>query len=104
MHEGVQVDRIQALPAADVCRGTLAAARSPTVGNVGALGAREGQRYLVDAAPAVVRAPPDTHFLIFRRATARRVTDDQRPRLEHRVSLAGFRPDILFVARLDLSW
>ena len=105
VHEGVQVDRIQALPAADVCKELWLPPGSPTVGNIGALVAHKGQRYLVDAAPAVVRALPDTHFLIFGEGELRPALTRQIKHLglEHRVSLAGFRPDILSLLKgLDL--
>ncbi|MCK7461346.1 MAG: glycosyltransferase [Sphingobacterium sp.] len=74
---------------------------SPTVGNIGALVAHKGQRYLVDAARAVVRALPDTHFLIFGEGELRPALTRQIKHLglEHRVSLAGFRPDILVAAQ-----
>jgi glycosyltransferase involved in cell wall biosynthesis len=105
VHEGVQVDRIQALQAADVCKELWLPPGSPTVGNIGALVAHKGQRYLVDAAPAVVRALPDTHFLIFGEGELRPALTRQIKRLglEHRVILAGFRPDILSLLKsLDL--
>jgi glycosyltransferase involved in cell wall biosynthesis len=105
VYEGVQVDRIQALPTADVCRELWLPPGSPTVGNIGALVVHKGQRYLVDAAPAVVRALPDTHFLIFGEGDLRPALTRQIKHLglEHRVSLAGFRPDILSLLKgLDL--
>jgi len=105
VHEGVQVDRIQALPAADVCKELWLPPGSPTVGNIGALVPHKGQRYLVDAAPAVVRALPDTHFLIFGEGELRPVLTRQIKHLglEHRVSLVGFRPDIIPLLKgLDL--
>jgi len=105
VHEGVQVDRIQALPAADVCRELWLPPGSPTVGNIAALVAHKGQRYLVDAAPAVVRALPDAHILIFGEGELRPALTRQIKHLglEHRVSLAGFRPDILSLLKgLDL--
>ncbi|MFO7695412.1 MAG: glycosyltransferase [Vicinamibacterales bacterium] len=105
VHEGVQVDRIQAMPTADVCKELWLPPGSPTVGNIGALVAHKGQRYLVDAAPAVVRALPDTHFLIFGEGELRPALTRQIKHLglEHRVSLAGFRPDILSLLKgLDL--
>jgi glycosyltransferase involved in cell wall biosynthesis len=105
VYEGVQVDRIQALPAADVCKELWLPPGSPTVGNIGALVPHKGQRYLVDAAPAVVRALPDTHFLIFGEGELRPALTRQIKHLglEHRVSLVGFRPDIISLLKgLDL--
>ena len=67
--------------------------------------AHKGQRYLVDAAPAVVRALPDTHFLIFGEGELRTALTRQIKHLglEHRVSLVGFRSDILSLLKgLDL--
>jgi L-malate glycosyltransferase len=105
VHEGVQVDRIEALPAADVCKELWLPPGSPTVGNIGALVAHKGQRYLVDAAPAIVRTLPDTHLLIFGEGELRPTLTRQIKHLglEHRVSLVGFRPDILSLLKgLDL--
>jgi glycosyltransferase involved in cell wall biosynthesis len=105
VHEGVQVERIQALSPADVCKEFWLPPGSPTVGNIGALVAHKGQRYLVDAAPAVVRALPDTHILIFGEGELRPALTRQIKHLglEHRVSLVGFRPDILSLLKgLDL--
>lgn len=105
VHEGVQTERIQALPAADVCRALWLPPGSPTVGNIGALVPHKGQRYLVDAAPAIVRALPDTHVLIFGEGELRPALTRQIKHLglEHRVSLVGFRADILSLLKgLDL--
>jgi L-malate glycosyltransferase len=105
VHEGVQVDRIEALPAADVCKELWLPPGSPTVGNIGALVAHKGQRYLVDAAPAIVRTLPDTHLLIFGEGELRPTLTRQIKHLglEHRVSLVGFRPDILSLLKgLDI--
>jgi L-malate glycosyltransferase len=105
VYEGVEADRIQALQAADVCKELWLPPGSPTVGTIGPLVAHKGQRYLVDAAPAIVRALPDTHVLIFgegelRTALARQI---KHLGLEHRVSLVGFRADILSLLKgLDL--
>jgi len=97
VHEGVQVDRIEALPAADVCRELWLPPGSPTVGNIAALVPHKGQRYLVDAAPALVRAFPDAHVLIFGEGELRPALTRQIRNLglEHRVQLVGFRADIL---------
>ena len=95
--EGVQVDRIQALPAADLHKELWLAPGAPTIGNIAALVPHKGQRYLVDAAAVVVRAIPDAHFLIFGEGELRQALTRQIKHLglEHRVSLVGFRPDIL---------
>jgi glycosyltransferase involved in cell wall biosynthesis len=97
VHEGVQVERIEALPRADVCKELWLPPGSPTVGNIAALVPHKGQRYLVDAAQAVVRAMPDAHILIFGEGELRPALTRQIKHLglEHRVQLAGFRPDIL---------
>ena len=97
VHEGVQVERIEALPSADVCKELWLPPGSPTVGNIAALVPHKGQRYLVDAAQAVVRAMPDAHILIFGEGELRPALSRQIKHLglEHHVQLAGFRPDIL---------
>ena len=97
VHEGVQVDRIEALSAADVCRELWLPPGSPTVGNIAALVPHKGQRYLVDATPAIVRAVPDAHVLIFGEGDLRPALSRQIRNLglEHRVQLVGFRADIL---------
>ncbi|HOG28382.1 MAG TPA: glycosyltransferase [Vicinamibacterales bacterium] len=97
VYEGVQVDRIRALPAADLCKELWLPPGSPTIGNVAALVPHKGQRYLIDAAPAVIRAVPDAHVLIFGEGELRPALTRQIRHLglEHRVQLAGFRPDVL---------
>ncbi|HNV02369.1 MAG TPA: glycosyltransferase [Vicinamibacterales bacterium] len=97
VYEGVQVDRIRALPAADLCKELWLPPGSPTIGNVAALVPHKGQRYLIDAAPAVIRAVPDAHILIFGEGELRPALTRQIRHLglEHRVQLAGFRPDVL---------
>ncbi len=97
VYEGVQVDRIRALPAADLCKELWLPPGSPTIGNVAALVPHKGQRYLIDAAPAVIRAVPDAHGLIVGEGELRPALTRQIRHLglEHRVQLAGFRPDVL---------
>jgi glycosyltransferase involved in cell wall biosynthesis len=105
VHEGVQVDRIEAVPAEDVCKALWLPPGSPTVGNIAALVPHKGQRYLVDAAPTIVRALPDTHVLIFGEGELRPALTRQIRHLglDHRVRLVGFRPDIIPLLKgLDL--
>jgi len=67
------------------------------VGNIAALVAHKGQRHLVDAAPAIVRARPDAQILIFGEGELRPVLQRQIKHLglDHHVKLVGFQPDIL---------
>ena len=97
VHEGVHVERIAALPAADVRKELWLPPGRRSSATSRALVPHKGQRYLVDAAPAVVRALPDTHFLIFGEGELRPALQQQIKRLglEHHVSLVGFRADVL---------
>jgi glycosyltransferase involved in cell wall biosynthesis len=105
VYEGVHVDRIQSQPAVDVHKELWLTPGAPVVGNIAALVAHKGQRYLVDAAPVVVRAMPETQILIFGEGELRAALLRQIKRLglEHHVRLVGFRPDILPLLKgLDL--
>jgi glycosyltransferase involved in cell wall biosynthesis len=96
VHEGVQVEAIAAQPPANVHRELWLPAGAPIVGNIAALVAHKGQRYLVEAAPAIVRARPDTQILIFGEGELRPALQRQIKSLglDHNVKLVGFRPDI----------
>jgi hypothetical protein len=94
----------QALPAADVCKELWLPPGSPTVGNIGALVAPQGAALPRGRRPAVVRASghplPDLRRGQLRPALTRQI---RHLGLEHRVILAGFRPDILSLLKgLDL--
>jgi glycosyltransferase involved in cell wall biosynthesis len=105
VHEGVQVDRISAQPITDVHKELWLTPGAPVVGNIAALVPHKGQRYLIDAAPTVVRAMPDTQILIFGEGELRPALLRQIKHLglEHHVRLVGFRPDILSLLKgLDL--
>jgi glycosyltransferase involved in cell wall biosynthesis len=97
VHEGIDVQRIEALPAVDVHKELWLPPRSPIVGNIAALVPHKGQRYLVDAAPRVVRALPDTVFLVFGEGPLKNALQSQIKSLglERNVRLVGFRPDVL---------
>jgi L-malate glycosyltransferase len=105
VHDGIQIEHVQSQPAADVRKEFWLAPGSLVVGNIAALVPHKGQRYLVDAAPAVVRALPDTHILIFgegelEQALLRQI---RHLGLEHHVRLVGFRSDVLSLLKgLDL--
>jgi glycosyltransferase involved in cell wall biosynthesis len=97
VHEGVDVERIVQLPAANVHAAFFLPTHAPIVGNVGALVAQKGQQHLIDAAAIVVRKVPDSRFVICGDGELRPALEEQikRKHLERHVFLAGFRPDVL---------
>jgi len=97
VHEGIDVEHVQAAPAVNVHEVCFLPHRSPLVGNVAALVPHKGQRHLVEAARLVVRELPDARFVIFgegelREQLERQVRDYH---LEKHVMLPGFRTDVL---------
>jgi glycosyltransferase involved in cell wall biosynthesis len=97
VHEGIDLERVAAAPAADLHAEFWLPHHAPLVGNVAALVPHKGQRHLIEAAARVVRRTPDARFIIagegeLRAALERQIRDR---RLEKHVFLAGFRPDIL---------
>lgn len=97
VHEGIDLGRSEAAPAAALHQELWLPHEAPIVGNVAALVPHKGQRYLVDAAAEVVRQQPDARFLIVGRgelgdALARQI---KHHRLEKHVLLTGFREDVL---------
>ena len=97
VHEGVDLDRVAAAPPARLHEEFWLPHDAPIVGNVAALVAHKGQRYLIEAAALVVRQVPDARFIIagegeLRPNLERQIKDH---RLEKHVLLAGFRPDVL---------
>ena len=99
VHEGIDLGRVDAAPAADLHGEFWLPHHAPIVGNVAALVPHKGQRHLIDAAAIVVRALPDVRFFIagegeLRASLERQVRDRH---LEKHVFLIGFRPDVLSV-------
>ncbi len=97
VHEGVDLDRVAAAPPARLHEEFWLPHDAPIVGNVAALVAHKGQRYLIEAAALVVRQVPDARFIIagegeLRPNLERQIKDH---RLDKHVLLAGFRPDVL---------
>ncbi len=97
VHEGVDVDRIQRLPAANVHAEFYLPTQAPVVGNVGALVPQKGQHHLIDAAALVVREVPDTRFVVLGDGELRESLEQhiRRGHLERHVLLGGFRPNVL---------
>ena len=97
VNEGVDVERIVRMPAANVHAAFYLPTHAPIVGNVAALVPQKGHHHLIDAAALVLREVPDVRFVIvgdgeLRSALERHVRDKH---LERHVFLAGFRLDAL---------
>jgi glycosyltransferase involved in cell wall biosynthesis len=97
VHEGVDVQRIVALPSGSVHAELFLPSHAPVVGNVGALVPQKAQHTLIAAAALVVKEVPDVRFVILGEGELRRSLEDQirHLHLERHVFLAGFRPDVL---------
>jgi glycosyltransferase involved in cell wall biosynthesis len=97
VHEGVDVERIVDMPAVDVHKELWLPPHAPVVGNIAALVPHKGQRCLIEAAPHVVRALPETQFLIFGEGPLKATLQHQVKSLglDKHVRLVGFRPDVL---------
>jgi L-malate glycosyltransferase len=97
VHEGVDVERIAALPAGSVHATLFLPSRSPVVGNIGALVEQKSQHTLIAAAALVVKRVPDVRFVILGDGPLRPALEEQirHLHLERHVFLAGFRPDAL---------
>ena len=101
MHEGIDVERMAAIDAANVHETFWLPHGAPIIGNVAALVAHKGQRHLVEAMPLVIREVPDARLVILGEG-------ELRPQLEHQVKhlhlekhvvLPGFRADVLSLVK-----
>jgi glycosyltransferase involved in cell wall biosynthesis len=97
VHEGIDLERVEAAPPARLHEDFWLPHQAPIVGNVAALVPHKGQRHLVEAARVVLPQVPDARFVIagegeLRPALERQIKDHH---LEKHVLLAGFRPDVL---------
>lgn len=97
IHEGIDVERVQQAPIANVHEEFWMPAGVPVVGNIAALVGHKGQKHLIDAAALVLRQVPDAHFLILGEGEMRPVLERQvkELHLEKHVLLPGFRTDVL---------
>lgn len=97
IHEGIDLEHVDAAPPADLHQELWLPHGAPLVGNIGALVAHKGQRDFVDAAARVVQHVPDARFVIAGEGELRRALEEQIARLslEKHVLLTGFRPDVL---------
>ena len=97
VNEGVDVERIVKLPAANVHAELYLPTHAPVVGNVAALVPHKGQQHLIDAAAIVVKQVPDVRFVILGEGELREKLERQikDKHLERHVFLAGFRANAL---------
>ena len=97
VHEGIDVERAQHVPAVNVHEAFWLPHGAPVVGNVAALVPHKGQRYLIDAAQLVIQQLPDTRFVILGEGELRDHLEKQvhEHHLEKHVLLPGFRTDVL---------
>jgi L-malate glycosyltransferase len=97
VYEGVDVERIERLQAANAHADFYLPTHAPIVGNVAALVPQKGQHHLIEAAALVVREVPDARFVIvgdgeLRGSLERQIRDRH---LERHVFLGGFRVDAI---------
>jgi glycosyltransferase involved in cell wall biosynthesis len=105
IHEGIDLHRLQAEPAANIHAEFWLPTHAPVVGAVAALTHEKGHRHLIDAAALVVREVPDARFVILGDGELRPVLERQikELHLDKHVLLPGFRADILsFIRSFDL--
>lgn len=96
VHDGVAIPYLDKQAVVDAHGAFWLPAGAPVIGNVAALAAHKGQKYLVAAAARVVRELPDARFLIvgdgeLKESLQRQIKDLG---LERHVLLTGFRPDV----------
>jgi glycosyltransferase involved in cell wall biosynthesis len=97
VHDGIDVDAVQKLPAVDMHAEFWLPHGAPVMAHVGALVGHKGQKHLVEAMPLVRREVPDAHLVIFGEGELRGALERQirERRLDKHVLLAGFREDVL---------
>jgi L-malate glycosyltransferase len=97
VHEGVDVERIVALPHGNLHAALFLPTHSPIVGTIGALVAQKDHHTLVEAAAIVVKQVSDVRFVILGEGELRPQLEKQikHLHLERHVFLAGFRADVL---------
>ena len=97
VHEGIDVERVAAVPSVDVHQTFWLPHHAPVVGNVAALVPHKGQRYLIEAAHRVVQEIPDARFVILGEGELRDQLERQvrEHHLEKHVLLPGFRTDVM---------
>jgi glycosyltransferase involved in cell wall biosynthesis len=97
VHDGIDVARVQRLPALDAHVEFWLPHGVPLLVNVGALVGHKGQTHLLDAMPLVMREVPDAHLVILGEGELRAPLERQvkELHLERAVRMPGFRDDVL---------
>jgi glycosyltransferase involved in cell wall biosynthesis len=97
VHEGVDVERVVALPPGSLHAALFLPTHSPIVGTIGALVAQKDHHSLVEAAALVVKQVSDARFVVLGEGELRPQLEKQikHLHLERHVFLAGFRADVL---------
>jgi L-malate glycosyltransferase len=97
VHEGIDVDHVDAAPTVNVHEALWLPHHAPLIGNVAALVPHKGQRYLIEAAHLVVQKIPDARFVILGEGELREHLEHlvREHHLEKHVLLPGFRTDVL---------
>lgn len=101
VHDGIDVEHVMQVPAADLHKEFWFPKGSPVLVNVAALVPHKGQRYLLDAMARVRRQIPDAQLVIFGEGELRESLEQQVKDLDlgKHVVLAGFRDDVLALTR-----
>ena len=97
VHEGIDIERIDAVPTVNVHEALWLPHQAPLVGNVAALVPHKGHRYLIGAAHMVVQEIPDARFVILGEGELRGHLEHmvREYHLAKHVLLPGFRNDII---------
>jgi glycosyltransferase involved in cell wall biosynthesis len=97
VHDGIDVARVQRLPALDAHVEFWLPHGVPLLVNVGALVGHKGQTHLLEAMPIVMREVPDAHLVILGEGELRAPLERQVKdlHLERAVRMPGFREDVL---------
>ena len=101
VHEGVDVERIARLPAANLHADFFLPTRAPIIGTVAPLVPQKGLHHLIDAAALAIRAVPDVRVVIAGDGPLRESLERQihEHHLERHIFLAGFREDAVEVTK-----
>lgn len=101
VHEGVDVERVEALEPANVHALLFLPTHAPVVGTVAPLVPQKGLHHLIDAVARVLRVLPDTRLVIVGDGPLRASLEQhiRERHLERHVFLAGFREDAVAITK-----